>query len=124
MLRRTLSSAVVSSPPKNVFCRLARVLPVFRANVRRIHDSEQQSGGEEEEGKDVRETIIIGSGPAGYTAALYTARAQMRPLMVAGVQYGGQVRMMFATRYTRYLRYQKQVLVTFFVNLFQIRQQL
>lgn len=44
----------------------------------------------------MRETIIIGSGPAGYTAALYTARAQMKPLMVAGVQYGGQVRMMFA----------------------------
>ncbi|CAN0520698.1 unnamed protein product, partial [Laminaria digitata] len=49
--------------------------------------------GEGEERADVRETIIIGSGPAGYTAALYTARAQMKPLMVAGVQYGGQVRM-------------------------------
>lgn len=40
----------------------------------------------------IRDTIIIGSGPAGYTAALYAARAQMKPLMVAGVQWGGQVR--------------------------------
>jgi thioredoxin reductase (NADPH) len=34
--------------------------------------------------------IIIGSGPAGYTAAIYTARAQMAPLMFAGQSIGGQ----------------------------------
>ncbi|EAS51362.1 thioredoxin reductase [Aurantimonas manganoxydans SI85-9A1] len=37
------------------------------------------------------EILIVGSGPAGYTAAIYAARAMMKPLLVAGLQEGGQL---------------------------------
>ncbi len=42
-------------------------------------------------GDDIHNVIIIGSGPAGYTAGLYTARAMLEPLMFAGYMSGGQL---------------------------------
>src|SRR5215204_5675298 len=41
------------------------------------------------ETKDIENVVIVGSGPAGYTAALYTSRADLEPLQIEGFAWGG-----------------------------------
>jgi thioredoxin reductase (NADPH) len=54
-----------------------------------VQSSETPSAASGAEGGTVENLVIVGSGPAGYTAAIYAARANLRPLLITGFQDGG-----------------------------------
>lgn len=53
--------------------------------------NDKTNGHQQGNDNHVRETVILGSGPAGLTAALYAARANLNPLVITGNELGGQI---------------------------------
>ena len=64
----------------------------MRCGFRWPHEFDEEARQPVSNAVDIRDVIIVGSGPAGYTAAIYTARANLKPLIFAGsVTAGGEL---------------------------------
>ena len=65
--------------------------PAIEAGASTKEEVHRSVSNAENTASEVRDVIIVGSGPAGYTAAVYTARANLKPLLLAGSVTAGRL---------------------------------